>query len=138
VPPLRERKEDIPVLVEHFLRWSAHKHGRAPMGLNQEAQLALVQHPWPGNVRELENVIERGVVTCAHSILGPEDLFINHKGKPEKNDLNRIGKVARQEAERDHILQALAKAKGDKTRAARLLNISRSSLYNKLRTYQIS
>ena len=138
VPPLRERKEDIPVLVEHFLRWSAHKHGRAPMGLNQEAQFALVQHPWPGNVRELENVIERGVVTCAHSILGPEDLFINHKGKPEKNDLNRIGKVARQEAERDHILQALAKAKGDKTRAARLLNISRSSLYNKLRTYQIS
>ena len=137
VPPLRERKEDIPVLVEHFLRWSVHKHGRAPMSVSQEAQLALVQHPWPGNVRELENVIERGVVTCAHSILGPEDLFVEHKGKPEKNDLNRIGKVARQEAERDHILQALAKAKGDKTRAARLLSISRSSLYNKLRTYQI-
>ena len=138
VPSLRERKEDIPLLVGHFLRWSAQKHGRAPMRLSQEAQLALIQHQWPGNVRELENVIERGVVTCHHSILGPEDLFVEHKGKPEKNDLNRIGKVARQEAERSQILQALRDAKGDKTRAARLLSISRSSLYNKLRDYNIS
>ncbi len=138
VPSLRERKEDIPLLVGHFLRWSIQKHGRAPMSVSHEAQLALVQHQWPGNVRELENVIERGVVTCQHSILGPEDLFIEYKGREEKNDLNRIGKVARQEAERSQILQALHDAKGDKTRAARLLNISRSSLYNKLRDCKIS
>ncbi len=138
VPPLRERKEDIPLLVAHFLRWAAQKHGRASMSVSPEAQLALVQHQWPGNVRELENVIERVVVTCHHSILGPEDLFIEHKGRQEKNDLNKIGKVARQEAERNQILQALHDAKGDKTRAARLLSISRSSLYNKLRDYNIS
>jgi two-component system response regulator HydG len=108
------------------------------MRLSQEAELALLQHQWPGNVRELENVIERGVVTCHHTILGPEDLFVAHKGKQEKNDLNRIGKVARQEAERSQILQALRDAKRDKTRAARLLSISRSSLYNKLREYNIS
>jgi len=138
VPSLRERKEDIPLLVEHFLRGSAQKHGRALMSVSQEAQLALIQHQWPGNVRELENVIERGVVTCQHSILGPEDLFVEHKGKQGKNDLNRIGKVARQKAERSQILQALRDAKGDKTRAARLLSISRSSLYNKLRDYNIS
>ncbi|MGV7228343.1 MAG: sigma-54 interaction domain-containing protein [Nitrospirales bacterium] len=138
VPSLRERKEDIPLLVGHFLRWAAQKHGRAPMSMSPEAQLALVQHPWPGNVRELENVIERVVVTCDHSILGPEDLFIEYKGRQEKNDLNKIGKVARQEAERSQILQALHDAKGDKTRAARLLSISRSSLYNKLRDYKIS
>ena len=138
VPSLRERKEDIPLLVGHFLRWSAQKHGRAPMSVNQEAELALLHHQWPGNVRELENVIERGVVTCHHSILGPEDLFVKPQGKQEKNDLNRIGKVARQEAERSQILQALRDAKGDKTRAARLLSISRSSLYNKLRDYNIS
>ena len=138
VPPLRERKEDIPLLVGHFLGWAAQKHGRAPMSVSPEAQLALVQHQWPGNVRELENVIERVVVTCHHSILGPEDLFVDHKGRQEKNDLNRIGKVARQEAERNQILQALHDAKGDKTRAARLLSISRSSLYNKLRDYNIS
>ncbi|MEX2492600.1 MAG: sigma 54-interacting transcriptional regulator [Nitrospirales bacterium] len=138
VPALRERKEDIPLLVEHFLRWSVQKHGRVPMSVSSEAQLALEQHQWPGNVRELENVIERGVVTCRHSILGPGDLFVEHKGKEEKNDLNLIGKVARQEAERSQILQALRDAKRDKTRAARLLNISRSSLYNKLRDYNIS
>ena len=138
VPSLRERKEDIPLLVEHFLQWSAHKHGRTAMSVSQEAQLVLVQHHWPGNVRELENVIERGVVTCHHSLLKPEDLLIDHNGKKEKNDLNRIGKVARQEAERTQILQVLRDAKGDKTRAARLLSISRSSLYNKLRDYNIS
>jgi two-component system response regulator AtoC len=138
VPSLRERKEDISLLATHFLRWSAQKHGRASMRLSQEAELALLQHQWPGNVRELENVIERGVVTCHHTILGPEDLFVAHKGKQEKNDLNRIGKVARQEAERSQILQALRDAKRDKTRAARLLSISRSSLYNKLRDYNIS
>ncbi len=134
VPSLRERKEDIPLLVEHFLRWSTQKHGRAPMTVSQEAQLALIQQQWPGNVRELENVIERGVVTCHHAVLEPEDLFIDYKGKQEKNDLNSIGKVARQEAERSQILLALHGVKGDKTRAARLLKISRSSLYNKLRT----
>jgi two-component system response regulator HydG len=138
VPSLRERKEDISLLVGHFLRWSAQKHDRAPMRVSHEAQLALAQHHWPGNVRELENVIERAVVTCNHSILEPEDLFFEHKGRQEKNDLNRIGKVARQDAERSQILQALRDAKGDKTRAARLLSISRSSLYNKLRDYKIS
>lgn len=138
VPSLRERKEDIPLLVEHFLRLAADKHGRAPMSVSQEAQLALVHHQWPGNVRELENVIERVVVTCQHSILGPEDLFVEQKERQEKNDLNSIGKVARQDAERKQILQALRDAKGDKTRAARLLSISRSSLYNKLRDYEVS
>ena len=138
VPSLRERKEDIPLLAAHFLRGSALKHGRPPMRLSREAEVALAQHQWPGNVRELENVIERGVVTCHHSLLGPEDLFVDHHtGKQETGDLTVIGKIARQEAERSQILQALRDAKGDKTRAARLLRISRSSLYNKLRDYSI-
>jgi two-component system response regulator AtoC len=138
VPSLRERKEDIPLLVKHFLQRAAQKHGRTSMSVSPEAQVALVQHQWPGNVRELENVIERGVVTCPQAILQPEDLFREQKAQYVKNDLNRIGKVARQEAERSQILQALRDAKGDKTRAARLLRISRSSLYNKLRDYSIS
>ncbi len=138
VPSLRERKKDIPLLVEYFLREAAQKNGRAPISVSPNAQLALVQHHWPGNVRELENVIERGVVTCPHSILQPGDLFHGQSTQPFKNDLNRIGKVARQEAERSQILQALLNAKGDKTRAARLLKISRSSLYNKLRDNNIS
>jgi DNA-binding NtrC family response regulator len=124
--------------VEHFLVQSALKHGRGSMDLSQEAQRALLQHPWPGNVRELENLIERAVVTCRHSTIELHDLFIGHPLEQSKNDLSTIGKIARQEAERSRILQALQDAKGEKTRAARVLGISRSSLYNKLRDYGIS
>lgn len=138
VPPLRDRREDVPLLVKHFLLQSARKHGRVSMHLNPDAQQALVQHPWPGNVRELENLIERVVVTCQHSTIKVNDLFADHSVEHSKNDLGTIGKIARQEAERSRILQALRDAKGDKTRAARFLSISRSSLYNKLRDYQIS
>jgi two-component system response regulator AtoC len=138
VPPLRDRREDIPLLVKHFLAQSAGKHGRASMHLSLDAQQALVQHPWPGNVRELENLIERVVVTCQNSTIKVNDLFADHPLEHSTSDLGTIGKIARQEAERSRILQALRDAKGDKTRAARFLNISRSSLYNKLRDYHIS
>lgn len=138
VPPLRERREDILLLVKYFLEQCARKHGREPMHLSPDAQTALVHHSWPGNVRELENLIERVVVTCPHSTIEVKDFFADHSLQPDKSDLSSIGKTARQEAERSRILQALRNAKGDKTRAARDLNISRSSLYNKLRDYHIS
>lgn len=138
VPPLRDRREDIPLLVKHFLAQSAGKQGRVSMHLSPDAQQALVQHAWPGNVRELENLIERVVVTCQSSTINVHDLFADHPLQTAKSDLGTIGKIARQEAERSRILQALRDAKGDKTRAARILSISRSSLYNKLRDYNIS
>jgi two-component system response regulator AtoC len=138
VPPLRDRREDIPLLVKHFLAQSVRKHGRASMHLSLDAQQALVHHPWPGNVRELENLIERVVVTCQNSTIKVNDLFADHPLELSTSDLGTIGKIARQEAERSRILQALRDAKGDKTRAARFLSISRSSLYNKLRDYNIS
>ncbi|WNM56531.1 sigma-54 interaction domain-containing protein [Candidatus Nitrospira allomarina] len=138
VPPLRERREDILLLVEYFLDQCARKHGRGPMQVSPDAQTALLHHSWPGNVRELENLIERVVVTCPHSTLEVKDFFADHPLQPDKRDLSSIGKIARQEAERSRILQALRDVKGDKTRAARALNISRSSLYNKLRDYHIS
>ena len=138
VPPLRDRREDISLLVTHFLAQSAGKHGRGSMYLSPDALQALIQHPWPGNVRELENLIERVVVTCQGSTINVNDLFADHPLEQSTGDLGTIGKIARQEAERSRILQALRDAKGDKTRAARILSISRSSLYNKLRDYNIS
>ncbi len=138
VPPLRARREDILLLVRYFLEHCARKHGREPMQLSPDAQTALVHHSWPGNVRELENLIERVVVTCPHSTIEEKDFFADHPLPPDNSDLSSIGKIARQEAERSRILQALRDAKGDKTRAARALSISRSSLYNKLRDYHIS
>ena len=108
------------------------------MTVHPEALRSLLQYPWAGNVRELENLIERAVVTCRHSVLQTTDFFAKKDQSSLNGDLNAVSQAARQVAERDHILQTLAKTKGDKTRAARLLKISRSSLYNKLRTYQIS
>ncbi len=138
VPSLRERQEDIVLLTTHFLKEAIHQHGRPLMTLHPDAQRALVQHSWPGNVRELENVIERAVVTSRTAIIQVSDLFGSRKEAHADGDLSTVSQAARREAERGHILQALSKAKGDKTRAARLLKISRSSLYNKLRTYNIS
>ncbi len=138
VPSLRERQEDIALLVTHFLQEAIRQHGRPSMTLHPDAQRALVQHSWPGNVRELENVIERAVVTSRTSIIQVSDLFGNRKETHADGDLSTVSQAARREAERGHILQALSSAKGDKTRAARLLKISCSSLYNKLRTYNIS
>jgi len=137
VPPLRERREDIPLLAEYFLDRSTRQHGRQSLAMHSDAQRALWQYAWPGNVRELENLIERAVVTCRHSTIRASDLFGNQGSPGTTGDLNVVSKAARQEAERDHILQALSETKGDKTRAARLLKISRSNLYNKLRLYHI-
>lgn len=137
VPPLRERKEDIPLLAECFLDRSAQQHGRRSLTMHPDAQRALSRYAWPGNVRELENLVERAVVTSRHSTIRASDLFGKQVGPDKKGDLSVVSKAARHEAERDHILQALAETQGDKTRAARLLKISRSNLYNKLRLYHI-
>jgi transcriptional regulator with PAS, ATPase and Fis domain len=137
VPPLRERKEDIPLLAEFFLDRSTRQHGRLSLTMHPDAQRALSRYAWPGNVRELENLVERAVVTCRHSMIRASDLFGKEGAHGTKGDLSVVSKTARQEAERDHILQALSEMQGDKTRTARLLKISRSNLYNKLRLYHI-
>ncbi len=140
VPPLRDRQEDIPLLVSHFLTKSALRHGRTSPNITAETYKALVQQPWQGNVRELENLIERVVVTCSGPTIQVQDVFgqANQSIEPAKRHLKVIGNAARQEAERQRIVEALREVKGDKTRAARILKISRSSLYNKLRSYHIT
>jgi two-component system, NtrC family, response regulator HydG len=139
VPPLRERREDIPLLVNHFLTQSVSKHNRLSLRISSEAEKALILHEWPGNVRELENLLERVVVTCPGPIIESKDIFPQNV-EDQKNswNLTMIGKSARQEAERLRIVEALREAKGDRTKAARMLKISRSSLYNKLRDYHLS
>lgn len=139
VPPLRDRQDDIPLLVSHFLSKSAVKHGRSFAGMTADTIKALGRRSWQGNVRELENLIERVVVTCSGPVIQVQDVFgqESQSGDPDKGHLKVIGKAARQEAERQRIVEALHEMKGDKTRAARLLKISRSSLYNKIRSYQI-
>lgn len=137
IPALRERREDIPSLVRHFLDRSTQKLGKSGIRVAPDAMDALSHNPWPGNVRELENLIERVVVLTNKTCLSVGDLFMSPGEHASPMDLSSVGKAALKEAEKRKILETLQKTRGDKTKAARLLKISRAGLYNKIKTYQI-
>jgi len=132
IPPLRERREDIPLLVKHFLSRSAR--GNAAQ-VSQEATAALVNYDWPGNVRELENAVERAAILCSGEIT-PDDL--PPKVKQASGGKIRDTEGFRQtldEVERRYVLAVLAEAGDDKARAAHVLGIDLSTLYRKLKRY---
>ncbi|MEW6544341.1 MAG: sigma-54 dependent transcriptional regulator [Nitrospirota bacterium] len=140
LPPLRDRREDIPLLVRHFIEASCKRHRKPVRDVAPDAMQALVQAPWPGNIRELQHTIERVVVTAP----GPALTLKNFcgvaggpAGTPPCADLRSVARHAVHEAERARILEALRQASGNRARAARLLKISRAGLYNKLRAYGI-
>ena len=128
LPPLRERREDIPVLAEHFLRKYAAENGKAVSQIAPESLAILQAYAWPGNVRELENIIERAVALTTSPILVPDDLphrLMEHRAKPAPAS----GFQTLEEMERAHLLRALQEAGGNKKRAAQLLGIGRRTLY---------
>ncbi|MBI3603189.1 MAG: sigma-54-dependent Fis family transcriptional regulator, partial [Nitrospirae bacterium] len=140
LPPLRDRREDIPLLVQHFVAASSKRHRKAPPVVTPEAMKALTEAPWPGNIRELEHTIERVVVTAQGTRLTRQDFPGTSETVPARTadiDLRSVARNAAQVAERARIMEALHQASGKKTRAARTLKISRASLYNKLRAYGI-
>jgi len=137
VPPLRERREDIPILAEHFLaRFQASAGVRK--ALSPDALQSLVEYPWPGNVRELSNIIERLVILTPGGIIGSEALPPNirapHPGPPE----TAPGPVSLAEMERLHITRVLQETGGKKMQAARLLAIDLKTLNKKIRDYHIN
>lgn len=138
IPPLRERKEDIPLLVNHFIRKSAQQ-GKDVKGISHKALELLINYHWPGNVRELENVVERAVALCSKSIISPGDLPQNTRegvGLGADEDAVLEGKLSFDEAqetfERNIILKALEKANYVQSRAAELLGVSRRILKYKI------
>ena len=138
IPPLRERKEDIPLLVNHFIRKSAQQ-GKDVKGISHKALELLNNYHWPGNVRELENVVERAVTLCSKSIISPGDLPQNTRegvGLGADEDAVLEGKLSFDEAqetfERNIILKALEKANYVQSRAAELLGVSRRILKYKI------
>ncbi len=136
IPPLRERREDIPPLLDHFLRKYAADNKRAIRGLTREARDALLKHDYPGNVRELENLIERAVVLCRGEVIGLEDLPLAMQESGEASGPAPLpGSLpAELEAlERRMIEDALARAEGIQTRAAELLGIGERALRYKLK-----
>ncbi|HEX6532703.1 MAG TPA: sigma-54 dependent transcriptional regulator [Nitrospira sp.] len=135
VPPLRERREDIALLVEHFVQQSCARHRQATRTVSPEVLHALMEAPWPGNVRELQHCIERAVVTTNGAVLS----CANVVGlKTAAADLRSVSKDAVKRAEKGRIIQALRASHGNRAQAARNLKISRAGLYNKLREYELS
>jgi two-component system response regulator PilR (NtrC family) len=136
LPPLRQRKEDIPLLVHHFLAKYTKEMNKKPVGMTNGAMRAMLSHQWRGNVRELENVIERAVIFAEGKDIGVEDLPFAVAGLAD--DVGEDLKAAMEHFERQHILASLARHNGDKAETARALGIGVSSLYRKLDELKIN
>ncbi|HET7342371.1 MAG TPA: sigma-54 dependent transcriptional regulator [Methylomirabilota bacterium] len=135
LPPLRERREDIPRLLEHFLARFAERNGKPIRGLTPEARDLLLRYDYPGNVRELENVIERAVVLTRDDIIGAADLPLSLAASgAEPGEAGSLSAVV-EALERRLIGEALARAGGVQTRAADLLGLTERGLRYKLRKY---
>jgi DNA-binding NtrC family response regulator len=142
LPPLRERKQDIPLLLDHFLRELTQRHGRGPVALDSEAQHRLLAYDWPGNVRELQNVLERALVLAEQDVIGPEHLppEVRPNGGPQPSPEpaaaeRGIGSqplasplLSLEEVERRHVMRVLEATGGSREEASRILGISRRTL----------
>ncbi len=131
LPPLRERKEDIPLLARHFLKRFAVENQKEVIDFSPEATRFLVKYNWPGNVRELENVVGRAVILTNNSYIEVEDLHqenLTRAGSPSQGEMLK-------EVERNHILNILTRTRGNYSQAARILGITRATLHNKVRAY---
>jgi DNA-binding NtrC family response regulator len=136
VPPLRERREDIAPLAEHFLRRHSEHYRRGHMWLTEQALDALRAHSWPGNVRELDHVIERAVLMTTTETVSAIDLAL--QTTPAAQLSARLEEMSLEDAERLLIKKALARFEGNANRAAEALGLSRSALYRRLQKYGLS
>lgn len=132
MPPLRERKEDLPLLAEHFLNRFAQETNKSIDHISRAAMDEIMLYDWPGNVRELENAIERAVVVCKGPHIMLEDLPIICRDARERSPANSLAEI-----ERAHISQVLNANDWNISRAAKILQIDRSTLYNKIKRYNI-
>jgi DNA-binding NtrC family response regulator len=142
LPPLRERREDIPLLIDYFLKKYSRQNQKSISDISKEARNLLLHHPYPGNVRELENLIERAVVLCRGEIISTQDLpFHLREGKPERlwNFEKRVKSLPEslEEIEKDLIVKALQQHQGIQTKAAESLSISERVLRYKMKKYKI-
>ncbi|PYS42327.1 MAG: hypothetical protein DMG14_04325 [Acidobacteria bacterium] len=140
IPPLRERTEDVPLLIDHFLKKHEKNYKKTITGIEPAVMDALMKYSWPGNVRELENLVEMLLAYAKSPGVRLSDLpeRILHGGPGKKSGTLGDEVLTLKEAERQLIINALAKSKGNKSLAAHMLGISRKSLYKKLDDYRIN
>src|SRR5205823_2647677 len=142
VPPLRERKQDIPPLVASFVKQFAQQLGKPEPAIAPDAFQKLLDYSWPGNVRELQNAVEYAVVLARQNLIGVKELptevqLPSALQRTEHTMALRSGVQSLDDMEKSTILQALAQCHGNKKKAAELLGIQRPTLYNKLKRYAI-
>jgi len=130
VPPLRERGDDIIHLAEHFLVKYSSKYNKPRSRFTSGALLKLSRHTWPGNVRELEHAVEKAVILSEGSILGEDDFVFNPKQGIEEESLTSI-----EDIEKHYIIKSLEKNRGKLTKVAEELNLSRQTIYRKIKKY---
>jgi two-component system response regulator HydG len=140
LPPLRDRKEDIPPLAEYFLKFYREKNHREIEQLLPEALDLMMRYDWPGNVRELENTIERGVIIARSEYLTPDELPPNIRQIAESttgyDSEVTVGNTLK-EMEKEFIARTLTSVAGNRTRTAKILGITRKTLQNKIREYKL-
>jgi two-component system response regulator HydG len=144
VPPLLERKEDVPLLTQHFLEMFTDKNRKEIKGFTPQAMDNLIHYDWPGNVRELMNAVERGVVLGRSNYLGVEDfpfmkdsLLQNDPDSAKPAEFFMSGDMPLEDVEKAAILNTLEAAGGNKSEAARRLGITRKTLHKKLKAYGV-
>ncbi|MBN1272339.1 MAG: DNA-binding response regulator, partial [Candidatus Aminicenantes bacterium] len=145
---LRERKDDIPVLVEQFLEEANRDFEKNVKGITELAMKYLKRYHWPGNVRELKNVIKKGVLLSESAYVKPENLlFVNTESVKENNyekelekgkSLKEILDSSTENVEKTILKHALMKSGGNKAKAAKILKITRTTLYSKMQKFQIN
>jgi DNA-binding NtrC family response regulator len=131
LPPLRERREDIPLLAEHFLGQHALRYRKRLEGFDAAAMQALLDYPWPGNVRELEHTVERAVLMAQGNVVGARDMGL----RSSREGSRRLEEMSLEEVESFLIQKALARYDGNVGQAAQSLGLSRSALYRRLQRY---
>jgi DNA-binding NtrC family response regulator len=136
LPPLRDRREDIAPLAEHFLRQHSERYRRGVTMFTPQALDALREHPWPGNVRELDHVVERALLMSSSSVVTPFDLAL--QSTTDARLSSKLEEMSLEEVERVLITKALGRFEGNANRAAEALGLSRSALYRRLQKYGLS
>jgi len=139
LPPLRERADDVLELADLFLREIGETVGRPAIGFERDVRRDLLAYPWPGNVRELRNAIERAVILADGGLIRSEHLPVNATRKAPSPDAGNAplpaGGVNLDALERSLVIKALAQARHNKTRAAKLLGLTRAQLYSRIEKY---
>ncbi|PKA14546.1 sigma-54-dependent transcriptional regulator [Leptospira haakeii] len=139
IPPLRDRKSDIPLLVDHYVRQTIAENNLTPKIIEKEAVSILENHFWPGNIRELKNVIERLCIMTVSDIIRAQDVKDSMTGFVKANDLVEKGdfKKAKEEFEKQYILKTLQTNEGNVSKTSKALGIERSHLYRKMKSLGI-